>query len=111
MKKAILALVLFLSVGIASANTGALSPQAYYNQNKAERSTDVPLYGALEYVDYVTPNGLRFQKIACNNDRNMCYTAETAYYALGFDIVLFARGKELVEGKKIQWRSIWNAIR
>jgi len=111
MKKAILALVLFLSVGIASANTGELSPQAYYKQNKEERTTEVPFYGALEYVDYIYPNGLRFQKIACNNERNMCYTAETAYYALGFDIVLFARGKELVEGKKIHWVSIWDAIR
>lgn len=103
MKKTLLLITAILAMTASvSANTG-INDATYYNNNKSEWTLSVGTLGNVLYAWNDPITGFIAEKVACNNERNMCYTAPEAKRAFGFDLAKFERGQIVATAEKPVW--------
>lgn len=93
-----------------SANTG-INDATYYNNNKSEWTLSVGTLGNVLYAWNDPITGFIAEKVACNNERNMCYTAPEAKRVFGFNLDAFERGQQQVTGNKTMWKLLNDLLR
>lgn len=111
-----LAIVAFMPA-ISSANatgtvdTGANAVSYYYQMTSNGWTFDLPTLWPVELTFRVYPTkGLTTEKVACWNERKMCYVFSDAMRAFKFDGDKFLLGQKLATGKDVVFRNLYKAL-
>jgi len=92
--------ILLATSSLTYASTGSAD---YYDNNKSEWTLSAGSLGNVLYSWNDAIAGLQVEKVACNNERNMCYTSSTAKRAFGFDLNKFESGMVIATAEKPTW--------